>query len=182
MKRRQRHHKNMSHQGHGRMQARSLRLPASDGVPPASSSLRAPCCRCLSSLGQQIIEYAVLIAAVAAAFSAMFLYGKRGLQATIRESVVKTIGGQVQSAPLADVTAEARTITSGESFTGGGSVTNTIGDMAIYSYDDTSSSTGAATAVVSQESTRSRAYTSPTGSSGSSGTGSWWDTWGTWPF
>lgn len=36
--------------------------------------------------GQQILEYAVLIAAISAALTAMFVYGKRGLQSMIRYS------------------------------------------------------------------------------------------------
>ena len=50
--------------------------------------------------GSQIMGYALLVAAISAAFSAMYIYGKRSLQVTVRDTVDKEIGPQVDSNPI----------------------------------------------------------------------------------
>ncbi|MGE5280505.1 MAG: hypothetical protein ACM3L6_07180, partial [Deltaproteobacteria bacterium] len=103
-----------------------------------------------SRLGQQIIEYAVLFAAIAAALTAMFLYGKRGIQAVVRESAIKTIGGQVDSAPLADPNQPVRGNTTTETFSGGTNTANMMGPEIVYVYDDSSVTNGTSVSVSDQ--------------------------------
>lgn len=47
--------------------------------------------------GQHIIEYALLLTTIAMAFSAMFIYGKRGLQGVIRQASDSYLGPQKDS-------------------------------------------------------------------------------------
>jgi len=53
-----------------------------------------------SRLGQQVIEYAVILAAVSMALTVMYVYAKRGLQSTIKDTVDKEIGPQIDSAQI----------------------------------------------------------------------------------
>lgn len=53
-----------------------------------------------SKAGQQIIEYAVILAAISLALTVMYVYAKRGLQSTIKDTVDKEIGPQVDSEPI----------------------------------------------------------------------------------
>jgi hypothetical protein len=58
---------------------------------------RGACPRKRKSIrGQQILEYAILIAAISAALTAMFVYGKRGLQSMVRQTADQ-IGPQKDS-------------------------------------------------------------------------------------
>jgi len=50
-----------------------------------------------SRAGQQVIEYAVVLAAISLALTVMYVYTKRGLQSTIKDTVDKEIGQQVDS-------------------------------------------------------------------------------------
>jgi hypothetical protein len=50
--------------------------------------------------GQQALEYAVLIAAISMALTVMYVYGKRGIQAVIKDSADQ-IGSQANSQPAA---------------------------------------------------------------------------------
>lgn len=50
--------------------------------------------------GQQIIEYALVITAITAALTVMYVYVKRGLQAAIKNKVDADIGPQLHSAPI----------------------------------------------------------------------------------
>lgn len=53
-----------------------------------------------SRLGQQILEYAVVLVALSMALTVMYVYAKRGLQSTIKDTVDKEIGSQVDSAQI----------------------------------------------------------------------------------
>ena len=53
-----------------------------------------------SRLGQQVMEYAVILAAISMALTVMYVYAKRGLQSTIKDTVDKEIGSQVDSAQI----------------------------------------------------------------------------------
>ena len=70
------------------------------GQDDAGRTLQAPpfcppaCRRLGDRRGSQIIEYALVIAAISAAFTVMFIYGKRGLQAIIHNKVEREIGPQ----------------------------------------------------------------------------------------
>ena len=59
--------------------------------------LRARKDRKSSRLGQQVVEYAVLLAAISMALTVMYVYAKRGLQSTIKDVTDKEIGSQVDS-------------------------------------------------------------------------------------
>ncbi len=50
-----------------------------------------------SKRGQQILEYGLLIAAVSVALTAMYMYGKRGIQAVIKGTTDSYIGSQSAS-------------------------------------------------------------------------------------
>lgn len=50
--------------------------------------------------GQQVIEYALVITAITAALTVMYVYVKRGLQAAIKNKVDADIGPQLHSAPI----------------------------------------------------------------------------------
>jgi len=127
-----------------RTRARSLRLPASDGDALTSPTHKAHRRRCFSSAGQQIIEYAILIAAIGAALTAMFVYGKRGLQSIIRDQTHRMIGKQVASAPYGDENSPASGDSVSETYSAGTSVANTIGIEKTYEYSDTSDTNGTA--------------------------------------
>ena len=53
-----------------------------------------------SRLGQQVVEYAVILVALSMALTVMYVYAKRGLQSTIKDTVDKEIGSQVDSAQI----------------------------------------------------------------------------------
>lgn len=105
-------------------------------------ALRAPAllCRRRSVRGQQVIEYAVLISAIIAALMFMYMYGKRGLQATIKASADQ-IGTQSHSEPLAGIvktTGNATMTTVSNDM----SQVNKIGDERYYNYQSVSASQG----------------------------------------
>ena len=82
----------VSRNGQRDEEARALRAP--------SSSCSARRRRFLSKRGSQILEYAIVIAAIAGAFTFMFVYGKRGLQGVVKRTLDTEVGTQVESAPL----------------------------------------------------------------------------------
>ena len=53
-----------------------------------------------SRLGQQVMEYAVVLAALSMALTLMYVYVKRGLQSTIKQVVDNEIGSQTDSAQI----------------------------------------------------------------------------------
>ncbi len=154
-----------------RTRARSLRLPVSDGAVATQPTHKAHRRRCLSSAGQQIIEYAVLIAAVGAALTAMFVYGKRGLQSMIHDQTHRMIGKQAASAPYADVNAPSRSTSLSETFSGGTSVANTVGVEKTYVYDSVSDSNGTSQAVSDTKLGYRQRWIAAGGGSGSGGSG-----------
>ncbi len=79
---------------------RALRASAPDlfvAAARTSSSCRQPRS---SRRGQQVAEYMVMFAAVAAAFLAIHVYARRGLQARIKELVDVEVGPQIDSSPM----------------------------------------------------------------------------------
>ena len=154
-----------------RMRARSLRLPASDGGVLTSPTHKAHRRRCFSSAGQQIIEYAVLIAAIGAALTAMFVYGKRGLQSMIRDQTSRMIGGQVASAPYSDANMPLSDDSTSETFTSGTNIANTLGAEKTYVYSDTSDSNGTSQMVSDVKLDFRRLWIAAGGGSGSGASG-----------
>lgn len=123
--------------------ARSLQAPAS--CRPACRRLFWRGCR-----GSQIIEYAIVITALSAAFTTMFVYGKRGMQAVIRTTVEKEIGPQADGlqAPgfMADEHMQARLST----ISGDNSRAQQTPAGIIYDSDTYSASSGVATIFATQ--------------------------------
>jgi len=152
--------------------ARSLRLPASDGGFVPSATRQAHRRRCFSAAGQQIIEYAVLIAAIGAALTAMFVYGKRGVQSIIRDQTHRMIGKQIASAPYGDANNPASGSSVSDTVSSGSSIANTLGIEKTYVYSDTSDTNGTAQTVSDTKLTfRQHWITGGSGSSGASGGG-----------
>ncbi len=155
-----------------RTRARSLRLPASDGGVLTSTTHQAHRRRCFSSAGQQIIEYAVLIAAIGAALTAMFVYGKRGLQSMIHDQTQRMIGKQVASAPYGDANNPVASDSVSETSTSGTNIANTVGIEKTYVYSESSDANGTSQAVSDTKlNYRRRWLPASSGSSGSSGSG-----------
>ncbi len=152
-----------------RARVRSLRLPASDGAVLTQPTLEAHRRRCLSSAGQQIIEYAILIAAIGAALTAMFVYGKRGLQSMIHDQTSRMIGKQVASAPYADANTPLRDSSLSETFSGGTSVLNTVGAEGTYAYSDTKDTNGTSQRVSDTRLDYRQQWVAAGGGSGGSG-------------
>jgi len=150
-----------------RDRASSLRPSASREDDSTLMTLRAYR-RFFSRAGQQIAEYAVLIAAIAAALSAMYLYGKRGVQSVIRDQTTRMIGPQVASAPLSDSSTPMRSNSVGESISSGTTTTNTIGIEKTYVYDQSSFSNGTMQSISDTQLADQRQYVSG-GSGGASG-------------
>lgn len=79
-----------------------------EGLVPGTGTLRVPgtsssACHqgfSLNRRGQQVIEYAVVVAAIAAAFTTMYVFMQRGLQAHIKILSDSEIGPQNECFPL----------------------------------------------------------------------------------
>ncbi|MDD5019652.1 MAG: hypothetical protein PHS61_04420 [Candidatus Omnitrophica bacterium] len=77
----------------GSVRGRALKDPVSNGARPLFS-LR------LSRRGQQIGEYALVLAAISSALLMMYVYTKRGIQSTIKDLTDHEIGWQNDSVPI----------------------------------------------------------------------------------
>jgi hypothetical protein len=101
--------------------------------------------------GQQAAEYMVLIAGLAAAFIAINVYARRGLQAHIRQAVDAEIGTQVASAPLSVPGVEERS-TDGRTLTSGSNTrVQRDGLTSRIEYDSSVSGSGTSVSTVDQE-------------------------------
>lgn len=99
--------------------------------------------------GQQIVEYALVITAISAALTAMYVYTKRGLQAVIKDTVDSEIGPQVDSATVLSVgdsqdsTSVSTTVSRDDSH----NIDNELGEERQYFFDSVSGTTGTTTTI-----------------------------------
>lgn len=78
----------------------TLRVSATDPFVAGRSVFSSRRPRRFSKRGQQVAEYMLMFAAVSAAFLAIHVYARRGLQARIKELVDVEVGPQEDSSPL----------------------------------------------------------------------------------
>ena len=102
------------------------------------------------SRGQQIIEYALVIAAISAALTGMYVYMKRGLQARIKEVVDNEIGPQINSAPLVMPMVSQTSVSTVESLTNGSTRVKKSDDTADYTFGSIATSSGEAVMISNQ--------------------------------
>ena len=100
--------------------------------------------------GQQILEYAIVIAAVSTALTVMYVYTKRGLQASIRDLADTEIGGQMDSQPIVDVSAHQSAVGVASTLTNDSMTVRKTYHEALYASNSISTSQGTSTTVFNQ--------------------------------
>lgn len=119
------------------------------GLALQASSFRRPACRrsFLNLRGSQVVEYALVFAAISAALSVMYIYGKRGMQNVIRTTVDREIGSQIDSEPVAGFMADEFSQSLSGTVAGDSSRVQENSGGVVYDVNSFTSTTGVATSV-----------------------------------
>jgi hypothetical protein len=135
-----------------RSDRRTLRVSATGLFAAGLLSLFSCRRSCQDKRGQQVAEYMVLIAVLAAAFLTANVYARRGLQAHIKQAVDAEIGTQIAGSPLIVPGTEERSTGGGTSTSRSNTRVRRDGLTSRVDYDSSSLSSGIFVSTFNQES------------------------------
>ena len=129
----------------------TLRVSATDPFVAGRSVFSSRRPRRFSKRGQQVAEYMLMFAAVSAAFLAIHVYARRGLQARVKELVDVEVGPQEDSSPLTVPKAEENSVSDITSSSRVNTRERQDGMQTTSWFDSSSSASGVSVAVVNQD-------------------------------